>query len=176
VNTLVTPYAKELGVMDVAGFFFIVIAIAIFISRPFTGRWFDSKGENFVMYPAIPVFGIGLLVLSQARNGMVFLVAAALIGLGFGIIQASGQAIAVKVSPPHRLGLANSTYYAFFDAGAGVGPFLLGFLAPVYGYSGLYVCAGLVLFGTTILYFLLHGRNAVAPTAIGQVDKLVTRD
>jgi MFS family permease len=141
--------------------FFIFYAISIFITRPFTGKLFDKKGENFVMYPAILVFSIAFLVLSQAHNGISIILVAALAGFGYGTFSSSAQAIAIKVSPKHRMGLATSTSFMFGDLGAGIGPFILGYFVPLAGYRGLYMIIAVIVLFCLFLYYLLHGRKAM---------------
>jgi MFS family permease len=160
ILTFLTTYAKEINAVDVGSFFFIVYAVFILVSRPFTGRWFDEKGENFVMYPAFILFAIALVILSQAHQGWMLLLAGALVGLGYGTFSSSAQAISIKVSPKNRMGLATSTFFIFLDGGIGMGPFLLGFLVPFIGYRGLYLVMGIVVFACTFLYYFLHGKKS----------------
>src|SRR5690606_25688572 len=108
VLSFINFYAMEIDLVEVASFFFLVYAISILVSRPFTGRLMDVKGANFVMYPAFAVFAVGLFLLSRADSGADLLISAALIGLGFGNMQSTTQAVAVKLTPPHRMGLATS--------------------------------------------------------------------
>ncbi|WP_019240792.1 MULTISPECIES: MFS transporter [Bacillus] len=160
VLSFLTFYAKEINLVSAASFFFIVYAVFILASRPFTGRWFDMKGANFIMYPSIFLFAVGMLLLSQAHHGFILLLAGAVIGLGFGTIQSISQAISVKVSPPHRIGLATSTFFIFTDLGIGVGPFLLGLLVPITGFRTMYLIIGIVIFACLFLYYILHGKKA----------------
>ncbi|MGE8080034.1 MFS transporter [Peribacillus loiseleuriae] len=164
ILTFITSYSQEIHLVDVASFFFVVYAVAILVSRPFTGRWFDTKGENFVMYPAFLFFTIGLIILSQAHVGYALLIAGVFVGLGYGTFMSSAQAISIKVSPKHRMGLATSTYFIFTDLGVGIGPFILGFMIPVIGFRGLYVTMAIVVFACIFLYYFLHGRKAVRGT------------
>lgn len=170
VLSFLTFYAKDIHLVDAASFFFIVYAIFILASRPFTGRWFDTKGANMVMYPSILLFSLGMLMLSQAHHGIILLTAGALIGLGFGTIQSISQAISVKVSPPHRIGLATSTFFIFTDLGIGIGPFLLGFLVPITGFRSMYVVIGIVVFACLFLYYALHGKKAVSAKQLAEVS------
>ena len=85
--------------MDVASFFFVFYAVAILVSRPFTGRWFDTKGENYVMYPAFLLFAVGLFMISQVHQGFFLLLAGVFVGFGYGTFTSSAQAISIKVSP-----------------------------------------------------------------------------
>jgi MFS family permease len=71
----------------------------------------------------------------------------------------SGQAIAITLSPPHRVGLATSTFFSLTDGGVGIGPLFLGLLVPSIGFRGLYMLmAGGAIF-SMFLYYLLHGRK-----------------
>jgi MFS family permease len=100
-----------------------------------------------------------MLLLSQASTGFVLLLAAAIIGLGYGNFQSCAQALAVKVTPHHRMGLATSTYFIFLDLGLGMGPFLLGFLVPSFGYRGLYLAlTGVIVIGFFV-YQIAYGRK-----------------
>lgn len=160
ILAFITSYTKEINLTEEASFFFVVYAVSIFLSRLFTGKLFDKKGENFIMYPAILLFSVSLFILSTAHSGFSLLAGAALAGFGYGNITSSNQAIAVKVSPKHRMGLATSTNFIFADFGAGFGPFLLGAFVPSIGYRGLYMAMAVLVFVSILLYFLLHGRSA----------------
>jgi MFS family permease len=112
------------------------------------------------MYPMLLIFAAGLFVLSQRRRGgLVLLLAAVLIGLGIGSVQACSQTIALKASPHHRKGMANSTFFLFVDLGVGVGPYLFGLFIPVTGYRGLYAVVGVFSLTCLLLYHLVHGWN-----------------
>ena len=159
ILSFIAAYAKEINLVQAGGFYFLVYAIVILISRPFTGRLMDSRGGNSVVYPGLVLFAIGMLVLSQANSSITFLVAAAIIGLGYGNFQSSTQAIAIKVTPPHRMGLANSTYFIFLELGLGLGPFILGSMVPLIGYGGLYLSMVAIIILVIPLYYILHGKN-----------------
>ncbi|WP_404328688.1 MFS transporter [Mesobacillus maritimus] len=168
VLSFINFYAIEIDLISAASFFFLVYSIAVLISRPFTGRLMDVKGANYVMYPAFILFAAGMLLLASAHNSLTFLLGGALIGLGFGNMQSCTQAIAVKITPPHRMGLATSTFFIFLDAGLGFGPYLLGLFVPMMSYSTLYMILGAFVLASTGLYFVLHGKKDKA-----QINALV---
>ncbi|MCH1624575.1 MFS transporter [Fredinandcohnia quinoae] len=159
VLSYINFYAIEVNLVDTASFFFVVYAIAVLVSRPFTGRLMDVKGANFIMYPAFIIFAAGMILLSIAHTSITLLLAGVLIGLGFGNMQSSTQAIAVKLTPPERMGLATSTFFIALDGGLGFGPYLLGFIIPITGYSTLYIILGIAVLASIILYYFLHGRK-----------------
>ncbi|MGO9137875.1 MAG: MFS transporter [Syntrophales bacterium] len=159
VLTFVSLYTKEIHLEETASFFFLVYAVTVLISRPFSGRLFDVKGSDFVVYPCLFIFALGMLLLSQASQGITLLLAGVMIGLGYGNLLSCSQAIAIKAVPPHRLGLATATFFIFIDLGIGVGPYLLGFLVPFTGYRGLYLMTVIVTLASIVLYYFLHGRR-----------------
>ena len=67
IVSFVSVYAEELQLTEVASYFFIVYVIALLISRPFTGKWFDQYGANVIMIPSIISFALGMFLLSQAK-------------------------------------------------------------------------------------------------------------
>jgi MFS family permease len=166
VLSFLTAFSKEAHLTGAASLFFVVYAGAVVLSRPYAGRLFDSRGANSIMYPAIIVFAIGMIILSRAHHGYTLLIAAAFVGVGSGAVQSVSQAVTVKVTPPHRLGLANSTLFICMDIGLGIGPFTFGLFVPFAGYRGVYVGAATVAFICTLLYHMLHGKRA----AIGKAQ------
>ncbi|MGE6486936.1 MFS transporter [Paenisporosarcina sp. NPDC076898] len=165
ILSFINFYAIEINLVETASFFFVVYAVAVLLSRPFTGRLMDEKGANFVMYPAFVIFAAGMLLLSSVTTGITLLIAGALIGLGFGNMQSTTQAVAVKLTAPHRLGLATSTFFIALDAGLGFGPYLLGFIIPVTGYRTLFVILAFIILLTSAFYYFLHGKRDRAEQA-----------
>src|SRR5699024_6226013 len=154
VLSFINFYAIEIDLVETASLFFVVYAIAILVSRPFTGRLMDIKGANAIMYPAFILYSGGLLLLSATSSSIVSLRAGTLIGVGYGNMQSTALAVAINVTSPERVGLAPSAYYFALDAGLGFGPYILGFLIPRSGYLYLYVIMGVMVFVTILLYFL----------------------
>ncbi|WP_151734277.1 MFS transporter ['Paenibacillus yunnanensis' Narsing Rao et al. 2020] len=165
VLSYINFFAKEIGLVEAASFFFIVYAVSVLASRPFTGRLMDAKGENHIMYPAFIAYGLGLLLLSAAGTSTVLLLAGVLIGLGFGNMQSTTQAIAIKSTVPQRMGLATSTFFIFLDAGLGFGPYALGLIIPSTGYRTLYASLGVLILAMIIGYYFLHGNKSKARAA-----------
>ncbi|PKN19738.1 MAG: MFS transporter [Deltaproteobacteria bacterium HGW-Deltaproteobacteria-6] len=158
--TFIPLYAKQIHLVEAASFYFLVYAITVFFSRPVSGRLLDIKGADFVVYPSLFIYAAGMLLFSLANQGIALLLAGVIIGLGYGNFISSAQAISIKGLPPHRLGLATSTFFIFVDLGFGVGPYLLGSLVPFTGYRGLYLIMSIMILATIPLYYFLYGRKA----------------
>ena len=157
--SFIASFVKEADLVEAGSMYFFVYAMAVLVSRPFTGKLMDAKGANSVVYPSLIAFAIGMYVLSQAQSSIMFLLGAALIGLGFGNFQSVAQTIAIKLTPPHRMGMATSTFFIMLDLGIGFGPFLLGFMVPEYGYRGLYLSMVPLILASVFIYYFLHGKK-----------------
>ncbi|SEP46202.1 MFS transporter [Propionispora vibrioides] len=158
ILAFVPTYAKNLGIIETASAFFALYAIAIVVPRPFIGRLFDQKGANYIIYPAMIIFTIGMVGLSQIQDSTGFLAAGLVIGLGFGALHPSFQAMAVNTCPNQRKGLATATYFLFFDIGIGVGAYVLGLVASYTNYSTMYLLSSAIMMVNLFVYYLL-GRK-----------------
>jgi MFS family permease len=158
IVSFVSVYAKELQLTEIASYFFIVYVIALIISRPFTGKWFDQYGANVIMIPSIISFAIGMFLLSQAEGAFLFLFSAAFIGLGWGTIFPSAQTIAIQVAPPERKGVATATFLSTMDSGIGIGSVIVGIVGAQIGYSSLYFYGSIMVLAGLIVYYFLHGK------------------
>ncbi|GKV63883.1 MULTISPECIES: MFS transporter [unclassified Sporosarcina] len=159
VLSFISFYAEEVDLVSTASFFFLVYAIAVLLSRPYSGRLLDLKGNKFVVYPSLILFAGGLLLLSGVQTGWMLLLAGGILGLGFGNFQSCAQAIALQGVRPERLGVATSTFFIFLDFGFGFGPYLLGSLIPVIGYRELYVVLTVVVLIALGLFMLFSNRR-----------------
>lgn len=156
VLSFIQFFAQENNLVDAASFFFVVYAIAILLTRPFTGKIMDQRGENIVTIPAFICLVLGLFLISIANSGLVLLIAGAFVGLGFGNLQSIFQALVIKVSPIEKMGLATSTYFIGLDFGLGFGPYVLGNFTNSIGYSGLYFAMAIVALVGLVSYYFLH--------------------
>ncbi|HEC2149168.1 TPA: MFS transporter [Staphylococcus delphini] len=159
VLSFLSVYTETMDLPTAASIFFIVYAISAFVTRPFTGKIFDQHGHNAMMYPVIIIFAIGLVILSSAQGTWLIALSAIFIGIGYGTIVPSGQAIVVQQAPRHQVGLATSTFYIFLDFGAGFGPFLLGYIISMWGFQTLYVAMAILALIALVLYYVVHGRH-----------------
>ena len=166
-----TPFAAESGLETPASFFFVVYAIATFVTRPFTGKLFDRKGDRVVMIPAFIAFIFGMGLLATVYQPAAMLAAAALLGFGVGTVQAGGLALAVRIAPDNRLSLANSTFYILLDVGVGVGPLLLGIVQPLWGYRGLFEAMSAVAIVALIAYLLVSRKKGAMRRKLEEAER-----
>lgn len=160
-------YAEYSNLVKAFSLFFPVYSITVLASRLFSGRMLDTKGASVVLYPALFLFALGMFLYSRAGGSLMVLLAGVLIGFGFGNFHSCAQAVAVKSSPSNRSGAALSTYFLFYEAGTGVGPYLFGALIPFLGWNNSYLIAAIVILTGIGLYYFLLGRKEVKDNAIG---------
>ncbi|CAB1221801.1 MFS transporter [Acinetobacter bouvetii] len=165
VLSFINFYAKEIDLVETASFFFLMYAIAILFSRPFTGPLMDRKGENIIMYPAFMIMAFALYLLSQAHSSFTLLLCAGLLGLGYGNIQSVCQTVAVKSTTLDRMGFATSTFFIFLDAGLGFGPYFLGMALDYVDYAQLYMYSAIAALLCIGVYYVLHGHKVKTPAA-----------
>jgi MFS family permease len=138
VLAFVTLYAVEREVANV-GLFFTVFAAVLTASRLFTGRLADLLGFAPLVCAGFILVALSLVVLSQATELTLFLVAATLFALGFGATQPSLLAMAVSSVPPSRRGAANAAFLSAYDLGISAGSIGGGLVASTIGLAQLYL-------------------------------------
>ena len=162
VTSYLTLYGKDIGLLSVMAYFFIVHATCVLCSRPFTGKLMDKKGANIVVYPCLLLFAFGMLMYSQAAASWMIIVAAMCMGLGFGNFNSAAQMIAVKSAQPQRLGLATATYFIFLDLGFGLGPYVLGYIIEHVGFHTLYSIISALAIIAMPVYYIIYGQREKA--------------
>lgn len=163
--TFLTPYADQIGLSRAASVFFVAYALAMFVTRPFTGRAFDRVGPHPVMVPAFVACVVGMALVAEASNDFILLGAAMLLGFGVGTVQSCGLAMAVRVTSDARLSVGNATFYMLLDVGVGIGPILLGLVVPLIGYSALYLAMAAVGALALVLFMIVARTEKGTRTA-----------
>jgi predicted MFS family arabinose efflux permease len=153
INSFLSLYAKEKGIENI-GVFFTVYAVSMLLSRPGFGLLVDRKGVSVAVVPGMILVMLAMYALHRAESLTMFLVAAALYGVGFGASQTSLQTMAVIHAPRERLGIANSTFFTGFDSGIGVGSVVLGMVSKRVGYSRMFLISAASVVVALLLFFI----------------------
>lgn len=163
IMSFIAPFASSIHLMQYAGLFFVVFAISMMSLRPITGKIYDRKGPQYVIYPAVLTFSLGLLVLSQIHNLTGFMLAAVLIGLGFGSAQSCLQTLAIQRAPKHRIGYATSTFYTCYDIGIAIGSLVVGMMITKQSFSFAFIiCAALTALSLLYFKFVVQRTTVIA--------------
>lgn len=158
IMAYVAAYGLHQHVGDV-GLYFTVFALALLVVRLGVGRITDRYGMTVVFVPGIVVMFAGLLILGWATTLAVFLVSAALFGLGYGVTLPLLQSAAYAIAPPDRRGVASATVFATADIAYGLGAVLLGIAIQVLGYPIAFAdLAGFVILALVLFFVLLYPK------------------
>lgn len=156
ILSFVPVYAEEIGLAQSASYFFLVFAVVMVVFRPYLGRAFDEKGAKVVLVPSLIIFSIGLATLGVTTGSIMLLVAAGLIGLGYGTLLPGFQTLAIQRTTPDRSGHAISTFFIFYDLGIALGAMIWGAIIGGFGFETMYfVGSVLVLVTAGLLYVQL---------------------
>ncbi|WP_231710553.1 MFS transporter [Gracilibacillus suaedae] len=160
-------YTEQEGVAGIE-VYFLVFAIFLMITRTFAGQLYDKKGHIVVFLPGTFLILIAMALLAWLPNSLVLYTAAALYGLGFGTVQPALQAWALNQASDNRKGMANATFFSFFDLGVGVGAIGFGFIASGFGYSYIYMAGAFSAMVSILLYvfLLVKDRKVRAKEAV----------
>ncbi len=159
VLAFLSEYTADIGLSDVAPYFYLVVAAGTLVSRLYAGRVYDMKGSNVVMIPGFILFVLGMAIFATVHNVVVFMMSGFLIGVGISIIFAITQSILVAHSPPRRYGVTTSTFSAFDDLGTGIGPSILGMLIMSIGYQDMFLLCSALGLVSMAMYWVIHGRK-----------------
>jgi predicted MFS family arabinose efflux permease len=152
-------YSAQKGIEGIEWYFFI-FAITLMLSRSFAGKLYDKKGHGAVFLPGTFLIMIAMILLAWLPNSLVMFIAAGLYGFGFGSVQPALQAWAVQDAPMNRKGMANATFFSFFDLGVGVGAMTFGQIGHWLGYGSIYIASAISVSVSLLLYILMMKRPA----------------
>lgn len=163
IATFLPLHAMEKNVEGIE-VYFLVYAVFLMISRTFAGKIYDKKGHLYVFLPGTLMILIAMILLAWLPSAAVLMTAAAIYGLGFGTVQPALQAWAVDKAEANRKGMANATFFSFFDLGIGIAAIFFGLLASTINYASIYVASALsIICSISIyIYFIMRDRKARA--------------
>jgi predicted MFS family arabinose efflux permease len=117
--------------------------LTIIATRLSLGRYLDRIGLGRVLLIAALLMAIGLVVAAFGTSTVHLVAAAALLATGGGFFHPMLIAHHVNLLPD-RPGMAVASFYFGFDAGIGLGAWLLGLVLDLAGLMGLYLVAALL--------------------------------
>lgn len=153
-------YSAQKGIEGIQWYFFI-FAMTLMLSRSFAGKLYDKRGHRAIFIPGAVLIMTAMILLAWLPNSLVMFIAAGLYGFGFGSVQPALQAWAVQDAPLNRKGMANATFFSFFDLGVGIGAMAFGQIGHIFGYGSIYISAALSVSVSIILYLYLIKKPSI---------------
>lgn len=142
------PIATE-DAAAAAGIALAVQGVAALVGRYLAGRLSARFQPGRLLLPALIIAVIGLVLIATSL-GPVFepvplQIGAALFGLGFGICQNDSLVAIFAIAGRRRLAAASAAWNISYDAGTGLGSFVLGAVATALGYVWVFAVAAVAV-------------------------------
>lgn len=156
VMTFAPLVGQRIGFKD-TGLFYTALALFQILARLTTGRFADRLPRRTLAWPSMMFVTASLVTFSLSQGVVSFLVAAVLLGLGWGTFVPPILAMAIDLSHPTDRGAAMATFFLAIDLGVGIGNTLIGTMMERWSFSGAFLFAaalslsgmGLLLVGTS---------------------------
>jgi MFS family permease len=160
ITSFVALYADQNGVQP-KSIFFTVFAVAVLVTRPFSGRLSDRLGHRRVFLPCLGliVAGLALLAVDGSRRGLI--TSAIVFGVGLGSAYPAFAAYVIQHVGDSRRGAAFGSILAAFDTGIGTGSVATGWIAQRAGFGTAYGVAAVL--ATLSLPFFLVAEKRLLP-------------
>ncbi|HEX4734004.1 MAG TPA: MFS transporter [Thermoleophilaceae bacterium] len=139
-------------------------AITVILVRTLAGSVPDHLGGRRTLIAAAPTAAAGLLVVAVAPTTAPALAGVVILGLGQGLAVPALGLLALEPVPAADQGAASGAFFAWFDAGVGIGGPLAGLAAGVGGPDTALTVAAVAVAGT-VPAALLTPRARVRQTA-----------
>ncbi|SFO05199.1 Predicted arabinose efflux permease, MFS family [Formivibrio citricus] len=149
----VVLFAREVGLENEAGYFFVLMALGVGLSRFGSGKLIDKgHGVQLIVAGKVLLF-LATAVFALWPTHWVFNIGSILIGMGCGVIGPCYQSLFVDLAQHNQRGTANSTFYTAWDLGIGSGVLIGGATAQWLNY-GAAILFGALLVVMSLIYFL----------------------
>jgi len=151
-------YAINHGVAN-PGFFFTVVAIVLILGRALGGRILDLYNRERVILPCIITCIISMAILAFSKSLPMFILAAAIWGIGHAFLFPSLLVYAIDKMGSSR-GPAMGTFTGFSDLGMSLGPVIMGIIIHLTNYPTMFLCLALAgIINLNYFYFFVRKKG-----------------
>jgi MFS family permease len=165
-NSFVPLYAITIGMPGSRSVFLLSAAI-ILTMRFFGARIPDRFGARRTVCVALILTGIGLTIMGWWAAPAGLFAGAVLYSIGHAFTFPALMTMAVGNAPPSERGAAVGTFTAFFDLAYGGGAVLLGVVAHIFGYNGVFVGSAIsATIGLGLLLYTTAEQRIPEPAAV----------
>jgi predicted MFS family arabinose efflux permease len=152
--TFSQPFALELGITRVRGFFIAYTAAALF-SRLGIGNLADRAGRLRVSIGSLALYGAVVLSMQHLRPGWLAPIGA-VFGLAHGLFFPAFSALTLERLPNGERGKLTALSNGAFCAGIALSGAVFGVIAERSGYPQVFLVAGLAIWGAVALLFAVR--------------------
>lgn len=156
------PLTAPGSALLVAGALFVTAAGAL-VGRSVAGRLVDRYGMGGrLLLPGVLLAAAGMgTEIVGLGGGPLVVVGAAIVGVGFGLVQNDALTTLFAASGPKRYGAASAAWNIAYDAGTGSGAVGLGAVAEPFGFRAAFGLSALVL--VVVAPVVRPGRRSGSP-------------
>lgn len=150
------PLYLEVEARGSSAIFFLILGVAIAISRLVGGTILERFGPALVFPASLGAGLLGVLLLALVPLAATPPVVALLFGLGFGTAATATHAVLVSRVSREGHGTANSLFNVAFNGGIGAGGAIFGVVAQAAGYTFTFLSATLWLVASAAIFLADH--------------------
>lgn len=172
---LLTPIGGALGVSEgTAGLTLTVTGLVAALSAPLVTPLFGRRDRRIVLCALMALLAAGNLLAALAPSFAVLILARVLIGFAMGATWAIAAALATRLVPPDRVGMATSMVFSGVAIASVLGVPAGSFVGELLGWRASFVLAGaLALVVLVALWALLPALRPEAEVRLGGVLRLL---
>jgi MFS family permease len=159
ITSFVAIYAKANGVTP-PSLYFSVTALAMVLTRPFSGTLADRIGPVKVLAPCLLLVALGYTLLAIGGSKGMLIASAVVFGTGFGSAYPAFAAFVMRHVDDTKRAAAFGGILAALDTGIGSGSITLGWIIQRHGFSAAYFTAACVAL-LALPWFLLTRRRVL---------------
>ena len=156
ITSFTALYADAYGVAP-KSIYLTAMAIAILVTRPFSGRLGDRLGYKRVFVPCLVLISLGLALLAVGSTKAWMIASAVTFGVGFGTAYPVFVGYVMRGVDADRRVAAFGAILAAFDTGIGTGSTSIGWLIQHFGFAAAFGTAA-ALSMLALPYFLAADR------------------
>ena len=156
ITSFTALYADAYGVAP-KSIYLTAMAMAILVTRPFSGRLGDRLGYKRVFVPCLVLISLGLALLAVGSTKAWMIASAVTFGVGFGTAYPVYVGYVMRGVDADRRGAAFGAILAAFDTGIGTGSTSIGWLIQHFGFAAAFGTAA-ALSMLALPYFLAADR------------------
>ena len=158
VFNFTATYSQLIGVSS--GVFFLTYSLTNAASRFFGAGVADRYGRTWTVVPNLLLMGVGIVIFSFSNTIPSILLAAVMIGIGFGLSNPAILALMLDRSPPHMQGMAIGGFHLAYQMGFLSSAPVYGFVAERWGYQPMWWISAALTFGAICFYLLPGPKTA----------------
>ncbi len=135
-----------------AYYFFLPYTVTVTAIRIFGGRLSDTWGRKTVASPALLIVSLSLAFMYLADSAFTAVLISFLFSFGYGSLYPTLSALMIDKAGVDERGKAIGAFNASYSMGINFLAFPFGVIARDYGYEGMYLAAGCLVFTGFMLY------------------------